>query len=178
LVLAGHCWIRLRVARHLGMTSTEVAAHPHLLRIDTPISLEEAYPAVQFDDAGVRPDVAMIGLLARRRVLDDEVCDWLVRPNPLLGGTSPLRWMDSGGSMEPLLGALPEPTRPEPGAARDDAGEEVATWLRRGGRETAGKGPDWWADYRTRGGGADTGPAVRDLLDSLESRRDETGGDG
>jgi hypothetical protein len=170
LTLAGHCWIRLRVARHLGISTGRVAAHPHLLRIAAPVCLEEAYPALQFDDAGVRPDVAMVGVLARRRVGDDEVCDWLVRPNPRLGGTPPLRWMDSGGSMEPLLEALPEPTLPFPGSGRDDAGDEVAAWLRRDGMK-GGRGPEWWAEYRARGGGPDAGPAVRDLLDSLASRR-------
>jgi len=159
------------VARHLGISPGEVASHPHLLRIDAPICLEEAYPSMQFDGTGVRPDLAMIGVLARRRVDDDEVCDWLVRPNPLLGGTAPLRWMDTGGSMEPLLDALPEPTRPFPGSRPDDHSEEVATWLRRDGGSAAGRGPEWWAEYRSRGGSADAGPAVRDLLDSLASRR-------
>jgi len=139
LLLVGHSWTAARVARHLGITTPAVAAHPHLLRIGGPLCLEEAYPCLQFEDEGIRVDVAIIGMLARRRVTDDEVCDWLVRPNPALAGTAPLTWLEVIGSLEPLLMALPEPTRPLPGGAPDDDGtpEQVESWIRQGARSSA-----------------------------------------
>jgi hypothetical protein len=136
--------------------------------------LQEAYPCLQFDETGIRPDVALIGALARRRVADDEACDWLVRRHTELGGVSPLVWMDGGGSLEPLLSALPEPTRSPPGTPDDGTHEQVAAWIRRGSGGGPTRGADWWADYRERKGGPDPGPEVRVLLESLQRRNPDT----
>ena len=175
LLLVGHSWTTGRVAHHLRITPAAVTTHPHLLRIDGPICLEAAYPCLQFDGEGVRIDVAMIGMLVSRRVPDDEVCDWLVRPNPALGGTAPLTWLDVIGSLEPLLMAMPEPTRQHPGGAATDDGtsDQVESWIRRGARSQAPgqQGASAWSDYRERGGGPDPGPAVRAAIDSLLAGR-------
>jgi len=169
------------VAHHLRITPATVTAHPHLLRIGGPICLEAAYPCLQFDGEGVRIDVAMIGMLVSRRVPDDEVCDWLVRPNPALGGTAPLTWLDVIGSLEPLLMAMPEPTRKHPGgtAADDGTSDQVESWIRWGAHSQAPdqQGASAWSDYRERGGGPDTGPAVRAAIDSLLAGRRTGQGD-
>jgi len=175
LLLVGHSWTAGRVARHLQITPAAVTAHPHLLRIGGPICLEAAYPCLQFDGEGARIDVAMIGMLVSRRVTDDEVCDWLVRPNPALGGTAPLTWLDVIGSLEPLLMAMPEPTRQHPGGAAtgDGISDQVESWIRRGARSQAPgrQGASAWSDYRERSGGPDPGPAVRAAIDSLLAGR-------
>jgi hypothetical protein len=170
LLLIGHCWTGLRVSRHLGLSLPAVCGHPHLLRLDGPLCAEAAFPQLQFDDEGVRLDVAVAGMLARRRVADDVVCDWLVRANPALGGATPLAWMDLIGSLEPVLRALPEPTGPLPSRApaADSSTDKVASWVRRH-EGAAGRRPSW-ADIRSRGGGGDAGPEVRDLIESLQRR--------
>lgn len=185
VLLVGHSWTTGRVAHHLRTTSAAVTAHPHLLRIDGPICLEAAYPCLQFDEDGVRIDVAIISMLVRRRVTDDEVCDWLVRPNPTLAGTAPLTWLEVIGSLEPLLMALPEPTRQHPGgtAADDGTSEQIESWIRRGARSQAPgqRGASAWSDYRERSGGPDPGPAVRAAIDSLlagrRSQQDDSTGE-
>jgi hypothetical protein len=172
LLLLGHCWTGLRVARHLGLPLTSVCGHPHLLRLDCPLCTEAAYPEFQFDAEGIRLDVAVAGMLAGRRVADDVVCDWLVRVNPGLDGTAPITWMDTVGSLEPVLRALPEPTGPLPTGSRDEdtSTEQVASWVRR--HEGAGGHRPSWTEIRSRGGGVDAGPEVRDLIDSLRRRGD------
>jgi hypothetical protein len=148
-----------------------VATHPHLLRIGGPLCYDAAYPAFQFDEAGVRLDVAVAGMLARRRVPTDEVCDWMVRPNPGLGGTPPLVWLDTFGSLQPVLEVLPPPSGTLPGgiAFDDGAHDQVAAWIRRqegsGGRRSFS-----WSEVRDRGVGAEAGPHVRDLVESLRRR--------
>ncbi len=169
LLLIGSCWTRAQVAHHLALSATAVASHPHLLRIDGPLCYDAAYPVLQFDEHGVRLDVAVVGMLALRRVPDDEVCDWLVRANPALGGASPLRWMDAGASLQAVLEALPEPTGPLPGRGPEDA-HHLAGWVRR--QEEDGRGPVPWDLIRERGAGADAAPEIRALIESL--RRGDT----
>ncbi|MCB2223802.1 MAG: hypothetical protein KQH83_06460 [Actinobacteria bacterium] len=171
LLLIGHSWTRGAVAAHLGISPDAVAAHPHLIRIEGPLCYDAAYPALQFDEDGVRLDVAVVGMLARRRVATDEVCDWLVRPSARLGGTPPLVWLDTIGSVQPVLEALPPPTGPAPGGVSMDDGapEQVAAWIRRS-EGSGGRGPVSWAEVRDRGVGAEAGPQVRDLVDSLRRR--------
>jgi len=86
-------------------------------------------------------------MLARRRVADDVV-----------------------GSLEPVLRALPEPTGPLPsGAAIEDSStNQVASWVRQ--HEGSGARRPSWAEIRSRGGGVDAGPEMRDLIDSLQRR--------
>jgi len=156
----------------MGVTPAAVTAHPHLIRLDGPLCFEAAYPLLQFDEEGARLDVGIVGYLARRRVPDDEVCDWLVRANPALGGAAPLTWLDVFGSVQPVLEALPEPVGPGPGAlGPDDAiSHQVASWVR--SREgTTGRRALRWDEIRKRGGGPDAAPDVRELIDSLRNRR-------
>jgi hypothetical protein len=168
LLLIGNSWTRAQVARHLAIPQGAVTGHPHLLRLDGPLCYDAAFPCLQFDAEGVRLDVAVVGMLARRRVPDDEVCDWLVRSNPKLGGTAPLQWLDAIRSVQPVLEALPEPSGPLPGRrlAGDEAGERVAGWVRRQ-EEAHGRRPIEWNEVRERGGGADADPHIRELIESL-----------
>lgn len=173
LLLIGHSWTRAQVAHHMAIPTDAVAVHPHLLRLGGPLCYDAAYPCLQFDAAGVRLDVAVVGLLAGRRVPDDEVCDWLVRSHPGLGGTAPLTWLDVIGSVQPVLMALPEPVGPLPGKPRHDDGaaDQVASWVRRT-EESSERRPLDWEAIRSRGVGAEASPEIRDLIDSLRRRRD------
>lgn len=174
LLLVGHSWTRRSVARHIGATPAEVVANPHLLRIDSPVSYEEAYPAFQFDEQGIRVDVAVTGLLIRRRVPDDLACDWFFRPNPAASGASPLAWLDNGGTLDRLLEGLPTPARPLPGAPRADDGiaDQVEAWIRQSERSRArvagaGRAEDRWRAFRERSEGAEATPAVKELIRAL-----------
>ncbi len=173
LLLIGHSWTRAQVSAHMAIPPGAVASHPHLLRLEGPLCYDAAYPCIQFDAMGVRLDVAVVGLLARRRVPTDEVCDWLVRSNPGLGGTAPLTWLDVIGSVIPVLEALPEPSGPLPGTTRPDDGttDQVASWVRHQ-EGSGGRAPIEWDEIQARGGGVDASQEVRDLIDSLRSRRD------
>jgi hypothetical protein len=173
LLLVGHSWTRAQVAGHMAISPGAVASHPHLLRLEGPLCYDAAYPCLQFDDHGVRLDIAVIGMLARRRVPADEVCNWLVRPNPDLGGASPLTWLDLVGSVMPVLEVLPAPWGPFPGMPRPDDGatDQVASWVRRQ-EDSGGRQPIEWDEVQARGGGGDASQEVRDLIDSLRTRRD------
>ena len=173
LLLIGHSWTRARVAEHMVISPDAVATHPHLLRLEGPLCFDAAYPCLQFDEEGVRLDIAVVGLLARRRVPVDEVCDWLVRPAPGLGGTAPLMWLDVIGSVQPVLEALPEPVGPLPGHLKPDSGtsDQVASWVRHQ-EDSGGRRPIDWKQIRSGGGGPEASPDVRDLIESLRSRRD------
>ncbi|MCJ7725807.1 MAG: hypothetical protein MUP76_05395 [Acidimicrobiia bacterium] len=173
LLLIGNSWTRVQVAHHLRISPDAVAAHPMLIRLDGPLCFDAAYPCLQFDQEGVRLDVAVVGLLAGRRVPDDEVCDWLVRPNPTLSGVAPLTWLDLIGSIRPVLSALPEPSGPFPGhpGADDGAPEQVLSWVQRQEDSGPGRALDWEA-IQARGAGADAPPDLRDLIDSLRRRTD------
>jgi hypothetical protein len=174
LLLIGHCWTRRRVAGHLEIAPAQVVASPHLLRIDAPLAYEEAYPSFQFDENGLRVDVAVTGLLLRRRTADDAACDWFFRGNAAVSGTTPLAWLDGGGSIDRLLGGLPEPTRPLPGRppADDGVADQVEAWIRQSERSRrriagAGRGEDRWQAFRERGEAPEATPAVRDLIRML-----------
>ena len=171
LLLIGNSWTRAEVAGHLDIPLEAVAEHPHLVRLTGPLCYDAAFPCLQFDDDGVRLDVAVVAMLARRRVPDDVVCDWLVRMNPALGGTTPLLWLDTIGSIQPVLEALPEPIGRLPGRPPDeDTGHHVAGWVRRQ-EEAGGRKRIAWGEIRERGAGADAHPHVRDLVESLRRGR-------
>jgi len=97
------------------------------------------------DDDGLRLDLAFVALLLRRRVGDLQACDWLVRPNPDLGGHAPLSWIGDGRPLEAVVDALPSP--PDVSAPTADRGEADAIreeWLRfRGDEETPGWTVAW-----------------------------------
>lgn len=173
LLLIGNSWTRAQVAHHLRIPPDAVAAHPMLIRLDGPLCYDAAYPCLQFDEDGARLDVAVVGLLAGRRVPGDEVCDWLVRPNPILSGVAPLTWLDLTGLIRPVLGALPEPSGPFPGRPEtdDDTHDKVLSWVHRQEDAGPGRSLDWQA-IRARGAGTDAGPELQDLIDSLRRSRD------
>lgn len=125
--MVGPFWTRRRVARHLGVATTEVPRWP-LLSVSSPLGVEEAYPEFQFADVGVRRDVSILGLLLRRRVDECPAIDWFFRANPGLRDLPPLQWLGDRGSFDAALEALPEPTSPVPGGAGRDIEEARAAW--------------------------------------------------
>ena len=173
LLLIGNSWTRAQVAHHLRIAPDVVAVHPMLIRLDGPLCYDAAYPCFQFDEDGARLDVAVVGMLAGRRVPDDEVCDWLVRPNPLLGGVAPLTWLAVTGSIRPVLDALPEPSGPFPGSrpADDDTPAKVLSWVHRQEESGPGRAADWQS-IRDGGAGSEAGPELQDLIASLRRRDD------
>lgn len=87
---------RAEAARAAGVTTSEIRQRPDLLRIGG-THLEEVYHAFQFDQRGVRRELGLIVQDMKRRHSDIAIADWLVRPNPVLVGVSPLRWLEANG---------------------------------------------------------------------------------
>jgi hypothetical protein len=90
-ILMGHFLTRAQAARRADVPPNEIVLRPDLLRIGG-VWLEEVYFEFQFDRSGVRPNLASV--VQQMRILFDDltIADWLVRPNPVLSGTTPLRW--------------------------------------------------------------------------------------
>lgn len=129
-VLLGPLLTEGQFARRIGRPAWQIRHQPFLLRVSGPISVGPAYPAFLLDGSELRLDVVFLVLLLRRRVTDLEACDWLVRPQGALGNRSPLVWLTAGHSLESVVAALPEPTRPLPaGAARPRRDEIRRAWL-------------------------------------------------
>ena len=116
----------------------EVCRRPDLLRIGGRW-LEETYFAFQFDHLGVRPDLGRLVMALREAAPDDEIAYWLVQPNRLLDGYSPLRWITSGHDLEQVravarrAGPAPDRAQPAPSLppATGDAAARERTTLRR-----------------------------------------------
>ncbi|MEN8040396.1 MAG: hypothetical protein ABFR95_02735 [Actinomycetota bacterium] len=70
---------------------------PDLLRIGG-VWLEEVYFAFQFDDTGIREGLGRVIQGLRRHHDDLTIADWMARPNAVLSGATPLRWVSVGGS--------------------------------------------------------------------------------
>ena len=108
---------------------TDVVADQRLLRLGHPIAFEEVYPAFQFDDDGIRWELEPLLPILRRRMGDHQVADWLIRSNPAFAYRSPLDWLAVTKSLQPVLDALPEPTRPLPGGDdRADRASAAHAW--------------------------------------------------
>ncbi len=88
-LLVGPFLTRAEAARRARLSRLDTAVRPDLLRIRSPW-LEEAYFAFQFDRSGVRPGVGRVVQELKAGADDESIADWLVRPNPALGGTTPL----------------------------------------------------------------------------------------
>jgi len=67
--------------------------------------LPEVYPAFQFDDAGVSPNVARVVARLKECHGDLEICEWLTCPQPELGDATPLDFLLTGHSPEVVLAA-------------------------------------------------------------------------
>jgi len=102
LVLQGPFLTRAQAARRSGLAADLLPDRPDLLHIRSSFC-QEAYFAFQFDDHGIRPDVAHVVRVMRTRADELTVADWLVRSNPALAGTSPLSYIRAGGSLDRVL---------------------------------------------------------------------------
>ena len=100
---------------------------PDLLVIDGRW-LPEAYFAFQFDAGGVQPALGLVVQELKVGASDVDIADWLIRPNRLLGLSSPLAVATGRGDVarvlsaaeaDGLLGAKPAgsaiPPAPAPG---------------------------------------------------------------
>jgi hypothetical protein len=105
IVLVGPFWTRYEATEDLDCTDDCLLGRDDVLRIGARLS-EEVYPAYQFEHHHVRQDVAdIVALLLRNDVTGAVISDWIVRPNPDLGGKTPLIWLDSGQPEERVLDA-------------------------------------------------------------------------
>ncbi len=99
LVLQGPFLTRTQAARRAGVPAQLLVYRPDLLKVGGRW-LQEVYFAFQFDGDGVRPDLGQFVQGLKRKCTDIEIGDWLVRPNRSLGSSTPLRYLNSGGSLE------------------------------------------------------------------------------
>jgi hypothetical protein len=99
VVLTGHFWTRDEAARRAVMSTHELQVHPGLIRLGGDW-LEEVYCSFQFNEHGVREDIASVVEILARRLDPGAVADWMVRPNPDLATLSPLNWLNGGRSPE------------------------------------------------------------------------------
>lgn len=91
-ILVGHFLTRTQAARWSGVPTTELVHRPDLLRIGG-IWLEEVYFEFQFDKSGIRTGLGRVVKDLRRHFDDLTIADWLARPNTVLSGSTPLRWV-------------------------------------------------------------------------------------
>ena len=99
--LRGPFLTRREAARRAGVSPEAVVRRPDLLRLGGR-HLEEVYFAFQFDESGVRPELARLVQRLRRDHEDIDVCHWLVEPHEGLGLATPLEWLSASGSEETL----------------------------------------------------------------------------
>lgn len=104
-IVVGPCLTRAQAARRAGVSTDEVRHRPDLLRLGGRW-LEETYLAFQFNDTGVRRDVGAVVLALKGRFADEEIADWLVRPNVALEHYSPLAWLRSRHQLAALAVAV------------------------------------------------------------------------
>jgi len=103
IVLVGPFWTRLEATEDLGCTDDCLLGRGDVLRIGARLS-QEVYPAFQFEHHHVREDIAaVVTLLLRNDVTGAVISDWLVYPNPDLGGKTPLDWLDRGQPEKTVL---------------------------------------------------------------------------
>ncbi len=102
VVLTGHFWTRGEAARRAVMSPHELLVHRGLLRLGG-TWLEEVYCAFQFNEHGVREDVAAVVEVLEAHLDAATIADWIVRPNPGLATLSPLSWLDGGRSLDTAL---------------------------------------------------------------------------
>ena len=78
IVLKGPFLDRASDAQRSGIDPQELRLRPDVLRIGGR-SLPEVYFAFQFDDGGLRPDLAAIVRRLRAEFSDEEIADYLAR---------------------------------------------------------------------------------------------------
>lgn len=99
MVLQGPFLTRAQAARAAGVPSELLIHRPDLLKLGSPF-LQEVYFAFQFDDDGVRPELGRLVHLLKVEATDLEIADWLARPDPGLNASTPLHYLDIGGTVE------------------------------------------------------------------------------
>jgi len=104
-ILMGHFLTRAQAARRADVPPDEIVLRPDLLRIGG-VWLEEVYFEFQFDRSGVRPNLASVVQQLKFHFDDLTIADWLVRPNPVLSGTTPLRWTTTSRDNDLLAKAV------------------------------------------------------------------------
>ena len=105
VVLVGPFWTRSEAASYLGITGDELLERTDVVRLEGRW-LEETYPALQFRDNDVRPEVATIVAAVGEELPGAAIADWLSRSNPLLGAMSPIDWFNAGLSIQMALTAI------------------------------------------------------------------------
>ena len=103
-ILQGPFLTRAQVARRARVPSGLVLHRPDLLRVEGRW-LQEAYFAFQFDRQGVRPELGAVVQDLKREYPDIAIADWLVRPSQLLGYSTPVKYLKSGGTVDRVLAA-------------------------------------------------------------------------
>lgn len=116
VTLVGPFWTRRQAAAYLGLIPGDVRDQRNLLRVVGALSREEVYPSLQFAGGAVRREATFLARLLTRRVTDVEACDWLVRPRRSLDNRTPIDWLARDGDVDRIMGCLPAPSRPIPGA--------------------------------------------------------------
>ncbi len=91
-ILVGHFLTREEAALRACVPTEELIHRPDLLRIGG-VWLEEVYFEFQFDGSGIRAGLASVVGQLKGYFDDLTIADWLARPNPVLSGTTPLRWV-------------------------------------------------------------------------------------
>ncbi|MBT8203389.1 MAG: hypothetical protein HKN74_13695 [Acidimicrobiia bacterium] len=114
-ILQGPFLTRKQAARRAGTPPDVLKHRPDLLVVEGEW-LPEVYFAFQFDESGVRSDVAAVVKRLKPDFSDLAIEDWLVRPHRSLGLISPLRALNRGSSVDQVLAAA-ERDGPHPHAA-------------------------------------------------------------
>ncbi|NNC93471.1 MAG: hypothetical protein HKN80_13370 [Acidimicrobiia bacterium] len=147
LILQGPFLTRSQAARRARVPVQVLVHRPDLLRVGGGW-LQEVYFGFQFDDDGVRPEIGRTVQSLKPKRSDPVIGDWLVRPNRSLGHTSPLRYLNSGGSVERVveLGEREVPTLAPPSITDQlesdaPAAAPVAAPTRKGRRRAVSRRP-------------------------------------
>lgn len=98
-ILVGHFITRTQAAQRAGLPSEEILHRPDLLRVGG-TWLEEVYFEFQFDRFGIKAELASVIRDLRGHFDDLTIADWMARPNHVLSGATPLRWLGTGGSAD------------------------------------------------------------------------------
>ena len=85
------------------MGSTEVEKCPELLRIAG--LLQEVYFSFQCSPNAVSRDLNRVVLAMKGPMSDQQIADWLVRPNPHLKDVPPLAWLQQRWGLTSVLRA-------------------------------------------------------------------------
>lgn len=106
-ILVGHFLLRSEAAQRARISTDELVRRPDLLRIGG-TWLEEVYFEFQFDQSGIRRNLAMIVRELRGSFDDLTIAEWLACPNEVLAGAPPLRRALTGARASVLFRAAAE----------------------------------------------------------------------